>query len=152
MRNSSARQAPSAEFDFAPSEAAPQIGEPTPPGSAPGSTTNINAIDFSVPADLYAVTARRAGRVNAAGIADSEVENLMYERQQLLDKKFDETMTRSDEVRLKYIQWQLDRIDDAQQGEMLDMLESWVARYEQFQTDINQLHRELARHKRGSRR
>jgi hypothetical protein len=76
----------------------------------------------------------------------------MRERQLLLDKKFDETMARADEVRLKYIQWQLDTIDDARHGEQLDMLEAWVSRYEHFQADLNRLHVELSRYKRGTRR
>jgi len=112
---------------------------------------NISNVDFMA-ADLYAVTSRRAGRLNAANIPDAEVDNLMLERQLLLDKKFDETMTRADEVRLKYIQWQLDTIDDARTGQQLDLLEAWVSRYEQFQVDLDQLQTELSKYKRGSRR
>lgn len=155
MRSSSATQQMHPQFDFGQEPEAPQIsGAVAPPAniSGPGTETKISNIDFGVAADLYAVTSRRAGRLNAASISDAEVDNLMRERQVLLDKKFDETMTRGDEVRLRYIQWQLDTIDDARHGEQLDMLEEWVARYEQFQKDLNLFQTELSRHKRGTRR
>jgi hypothetical protein len=155
MKSSSARRQTQPEFDFGSAPDSPQMGESAdaPANSSnPGTGTNISNIDFGVAADLYAVTSRRAGRLNAANIPETEVETLMRERHRLLDKKFDGTMTRGDEVRLKYIQWQLDTIDDARTGEQLDMLEAWVSRYEQFQEDLNRLHTDLSRHKRGTRR
>src|SRR4051812_8835328 len=57
-------------------------------GGALGALTNFN---FS--SDLVAQASRRAGRLNASSISEQEVQDLLCERQMLLDKKFNETMT-----------------------------------------------------------
>ncbi len=93
-----------------------------------------------------AVASRRAGRLNAAAISEDEVNALLDERSKLLDKKFDGKMTRADEIRLTYVRWQLDRIDDAEEGAKLDALEALVSQYEQLQRDLKSLKESIEKH------
>jgi hypothetical protein len=108
--------------------------------------------NFGVSRDLYAIASRRAGRLNAASVSDDELQALLNERQALLDKKFAGTMTRADEIRMTYLGWSLDRIEDARYGEHLDALENWVTEYQKFQVDIAGLQKELSKHNRTKRR
>jgi len=95
------------------------------------------------PDSAFAVTARLAGRINAASVSQEEHTQLLKEREQLLDKKFASGLTPKEANRLKYVRWSLDRIDDARSGVVLDMLENAVVRYEKFQSDIQSLLRQL---------
>ena len=160
MRSSSGRQQ---EFDFI--EAMTPGASVTSSGAAANTTvqgmavsptqntaTNMALPNFGMPTNLYAIANRRAARLNAATISDTERDEWLTERQLLLDRKFDGTMTRADEVRLEYVRWQLDRIEDAKHGESLDMLESIVLQYEQFKSDLEELQSKLTKHKRGTRR
>jgi hypothetical protein len=108
--------------------------------------------NFTFSTDVFAQASRRAGRLNASAISDHEVQNLLHERQHLLDKKFDGTLTQAEAIRLQYVRWSLDRIEDARDGEVLDAIESWVAQYEHFQADLQVLQRELNSRKKGRRR
>ncbi|MBB4391489.1 hypothetical protein [Bradyrhizobium sp. ERR14] len=81
--------------------------------------------------------------MNAASASDEELESLLAERQQLLDKKFDGTISRSEMNRLTYVGWSLDRIEDARSGGALDDLETAVARYEQFSNELSALERQI---------
>ncbi len=130
MKSSSAKQQ---EFEF---DAVPE----TP------STSDLVFPNFQVlnTRESVAVASRRAGRLNAANISDDEVNELLERRQRLLDKKFDRSMQRKDEIELTYVCWQLDRIDDARQGAQLDTLEALVNQYESLQRDLEDLHQRLA--------
>jgi len=99
--------------------------------------------NFTFSRGLVAQASRRAGRLNAASISGQEVENLLSERQLLLDKKFNGTMTQLESNRLDYVRWSLDRIEDAREGHSLDALEAWVSQYEQFRADLEVLQRDL---------
>jgi hypothetical protein len=85
---------------------------------------------------IGAVGAKRAGRLSASIIPHSEREELLRERQQLLDKKFGGSITRSEENRLAYVRWTLDRIEDALYGPILDQIESRLFEYERLKRDI----------------
>jgi hypothetical protein len=107
MRSSPKKQP---EFDFAPADSSVQapssdIGEmssePTP--QSVDTTASIAFRDGGVSSDLYAIAARRAGRLNAANVSDEELDALLRERQLLLDRKFAGTLTRAEEVRLTYV-------------------------------------------------
>ena len=86
--------------------------------------------------DAWAASARRAGRLNAAHISEAEWQSLLSERQRLLDRKFEGSLTKQDHRRLEYVRWSLDRIEDAKHGEQLDRLDNAVARYEELRQDI----------------
>jgi hypothetical protein len=94
---------------------------------------------------VYAIEARRAGRLNAANASDEERRKLLQERQQLLDKKLDGKISRREANRLEYVRWSLDRIDDARSGEAMDDLENLISQYEQFRRDIAELGAEIAK-------
>jgi hypothetical protein len=64
---------------------------------------------------------------------------LVEERNYLVNKKFKEGLTDKEERRLIYIRWQLDRIDDAEYGETLDLYESIADQYDIFAHDIKEL-------------
>jgi hypothetical protein len=130
MKSSLAKQQ---EFDF--------DDVPEPPSTSDMTFPNFQVLNSR---ESVAVAARRAGRLNAANISDDEVSELLERRQRLLDKKFDGTMLRKDEIELTYVCWQLDRIDDARQGAQLDTLEALVTQYESLQRDLEDLHRRLS--------
>ncbi len=93
--------------------------------------------------EAFAVTARIAGRINAASIPQAEYDAALAERRKLLDKKLGIGLTPKEENRLKYVRWTLDRIEDARDGHVLDMLESALERYEQFNAEIQGLRAQL---------
>lgn len=57
---------------------------------------------------------------------------LVRERNNLVRKKYKETFSKKDVIRLRYIEWQLDRIEDAIVGDSIDYLESLVESQEQL--------------------
>lgn len=91
--------------------------------------------------DTYSVTqaetARITSRLIAASISETEYRKLLDERQQLLDKLMDETITQREINRLEYVRWSLDRIEDAKHGQSLDILEDAIGRYEHFLNDLD---------------
>src|SRR5689334_14128005 len=86
---------------------------------------------------------RIAARINASAIAPAEHKALLGERQALLDKEFDGTISPKEKNRLKYVRWTLDRIDDARYGAGLERLEAMVEHYERFSADIEAFQAEL---------
>ncbi len=108
------------------------------------STSGVSFPDFAArndPATLSA--ARLAGRMNAASVSQDEVDALLRERQRLIDKTLDGTITRQQQNRLSYIEWTLDRVEDARHGEFLDTMEAHITRYETLLTDLEQLRSKL---------
>jgi hypothetical protein len=114
------------------------------PAASPVQLPNFRNYDKS----LYAITSRRAGRLNAANISTEEHELLLRERKSLLDKKFAGQLTKKEAYKLEYVRWSLDRIEDAKYGEAFEALEGAVSKYEQFLDDIRNLQTQLARHQR----
>ncbi|MGA8908844.1 MAG: hypothetical protein WB524_14610 [Acidobacteriaceae bacterium] len=109
-------------------------------------TSTLRVPDFRAYGEAHAEMSRQAGRLNAASISDQEHDQLLQERQVLLDKLFGGTLTRREALRLEYVRWSLDRIEDARYGITLDMLESNVSLHERFASDIAQLHEDLRQH------
>jgi hypothetical protein len=147
------------ESDYSPANltasAEPQTVAPYTDGIGASVTvlaTPERARRSQVPLEAYAATARRAGRINAGSVSDEEFQNLLDERQALLDRKLDKSISRKEEIRLQYVQWSLDRIEDAKYGEHLDALENWVGKYEEFLSEMHQLREQLAKQKHGDRK
>jgi hypothetical protein len=120
----------------------------TPPPTASASSpvapsTGLNVPDFGAHGAIYAVTARLAGRLNAASISDKEQEALLAERQRLLDKELDGTISRRELNRLEYVRWTLDIIEDAKYGVNLDVIEDAISMYERFVVNVNDLKAQL---------
>jgi hypothetical protein len=157
MRTSSAAKIEFAQSDISTSPSANSTlarPAPLPGGKAEPQTLSAsratieNAPDFTIPnfSAVFAATSREAGRINAASISPAEYQALLDERQSLLDKKFDGTMSKREENRLTYVRWSLDRIEDAKSGIMLDRLEEWVSRYEQFRDFVGHLDKQFMAH------
>ncbi|NQV46324.1 MAG: hypothetical protein HQ504_00930 [Rhodospirillaceae bacterium] len=121
-------------------------------GTATSNAGNVSQFPkFSGYREVLATTSRMAGRINAASVSDQECQTLLRERQDLLDKNFDDTITRKEKIRLEYIRWSLDRIEDSKFGQTLDMLENSVSKYEQFLSDVRKLENQLKQHLKKSR-
>ena len=150
MRISSARQL---ELDYSGTTDAAPGNAGNASGSVPGSTPGVDASsapiaslrmpNFGIHGEVYAATSRMAGRINAASVSQDELDKLLRERQTLLDKRFDGTITRQELNRLQYVRWSLDRIEDAKTGYVLDALENWVSRYETFLSEMRGLEGQL---------
>jgi hypothetical protein len=84
-----------------------------------------------------------AGRINAANVSESEYNRLLAERQSLVDKELDDTLTTKEKCRLALVRWSLDRIEDAKYGIALDILEDRVRAYEKLASDIHSLKEQL---------
>jgi hypothetical protein len=132
MRHSSAMVANEAQADLFNSEQRQDEGSHSTPFRAFQHDSN------------YAQAAKIAGRLNASKASAKEHDTLLAERQSLLDKKFEGTITRKETIRLEYVRWSLDRIEDAKHGEALDVMESHVAQFEQFRTYIERLEQQLS--------
>lgn len=102
--------------------------------------TNFNIGNYG---NAFAESAKLAGRINALSVTAEEVKELYDERQKLLDKKFDESITKKEINRLEYVRWSLDRIEDAKSGQTLDALEDFVSKYENFLDEIKGLGKQL---------
>jgi hypothetical protein len=116
-----------------------------------GASAPFRVPNFGVSNQVYAATARIAGRLNAANVSEKEHKSLLDERQALLDKKLGGTITRREENRLEYVRWSLDRIEDAKYGYAIDVLEGRVQEYEQFLSDVRKLQAQLEEHTRTNR-
>ena len=68
-----------------------------------------------------------------------EKNKIITERDRLVTKKFKEGLVKKEEKRLTYVRWQLDRIDDAENGEMIDNLEKIVGDHESFADEVKKL-------------
>jgi hypothetical protein len=74
--------------------------------------------------------ARLAGRLNASAVTDAERNELLAERLKLLDKVDAGTISRKEEIRLEYVRWSLDRIEDARHGPAMDRLEAQIDEFQ----------------------
>ncbi|WP_125469937.1 hypothetical protein [Caulobacter vibrioides] len=122
-------------------------------GGRPG-TGGLKRLDFGRYDQTSAATARLAGRIVASQTTDAELDELHRSRHAILDKLELGSLSRRDEIKLKYIEWQLDRIEDARYGMSLDILEGMIEKYEAFAVDIHQLKADLDAHatRKSSRR
>lgn len=133
----------------------PQQSEmPLDTGAATLTSSNVSSGDsfegsngFEFP-DLgpanFAETARLAGRLNAASASTTELHDLLAERQTLLDKKFANQITPSEENRLNLVRWSIDRIQSARSEFSMSELEHLVDRYEQLLGHLESLGDQIA--------
>lgn len=76
----------------------------------------------------------------------SEEGNLLEKRQSLIAKMFTDGLSKSENTQLKYISWQLDRIEDAKYGEQLDELEKIIQLQEKTAEELKQITTQFNRH------
>ena len=112
-------------------------------GLAATTSTPLSAPSVNAYGSAYAAASRLLGRMNTRTVERAEMQRLLNERQALLDKRFDGTITKPEENRLTYVRWTLGRIQDARSGESLDALESIVGAYEMFLTEMRRFEGEL---------
>jgi hypothetical protein len=134
--------APLDYFDTEPFPASSEFSNGRPV-DVPAVSATSRIPNFGDNAEVYAVTSRIAGRINATAVSEQERKSLLQERQILLDKKLSHKITSKEANRLEYVRWSLDRIEDAQYGQTLDALERSVVRYEQFLAEMQKLHEQL---------
>lgn len=115
----------------------------SPSVSRAETTASLVEPDFRAFRSAHAITARLAGRLNAAMVSETEHTSLLNERQSLLEKKFSGNMSRKESNRLEYVRWSLDRIEDAKHGAAIDKLENSVEVYERFLDEMRNLERQL---------
>lgn len=83
-------------------------------------------------------TRRRLNRAISAKISPETEEQLIEERNYLVDKKFNGAgLSRKEAKKLALIRWKLDRIDDAEYGEELDRLSAFVSAQEKYSNDLH---------------
>lgn len=154
MKSSSARQL---EFDYSGAESVDrERGVVSAEGlSSEGlgaSSTPIRIPNFDTHAEVFAITSRMAGRLNATAVSEDEHKALLRERQRLLDKKLAGAITRSESNRLEYVRWSLDRIEDAKYGYVFDALENNISGYERFLEEVRGFEGQLRQHLKKKRR
>lgn len=88
--------------------------------------------------------ARLAARLNASAVTDRERSQLLAERTELLKKRLVGAITKKEEVRLEYVRWSLDRIEDAKHGTALDRLDSEVEQIRKLADEIANLNANLS--------
>jgi hypothetical protein len=88
---------------------------------------------------------KRAARLNASKVPEKELQDLLTERQQLLDKYFAGEISKKETVRLDYVRWSLDRIEDAKHGSALDNLERHIVQFEKVAEQLTTLQQQLNR-------
>jgi hypothetical protein len=108
-----------------------------PSGQTSSETSESKFPDFGAYTGTQAETARIAARIAASQVSDAEYQAFLHERQNLLDKLFSKTITRHEEIRLEYVRWSLDRIEDAKHGSDLDRIEDSITRYEHFLEELD---------------
>lgn len=110
----------------------------------------------SIQSDHFYISAREIKRYNREVTRKTflhQESELIAKRSKLIDKKFDVGLSKCEENQLKYIDWQLDRIEDAIGGEQLDELETWVQAHEQIRESVESFSRQVqAVTRRGSKR
>ena len=99
-------------------------------------TTTSNVSSIGAYGDSFALTHRIAARLNASSASTEEFDEWIKEREQLLDRHFSGEMSARDRARLKFVEWNIDRIEDAKNGHELDVLEGFTLRYEKFRDDM----------------
>jgi hypothetical protein len=80
---------------------------------------------------------KKINRAITRKMPEAERKQIISERNQLVQKQFKVSLSIKEEKRLKYIRWQLDRIDDAESGEFLDYLEKITEAHEKFAKELN---------------
>jgi len=148
MRTSSARQleipglSATEAFSGAGGETA-SVTADSPTEATVTAFTPLSAPSAALYGSAYAITSRLLARLNTTTVKKEEYEDLLKERQKLLDKKFSGSMTPLEENRLEYVRWSLDRIQDVTSGPSLDALEAIVSGYEKFLNDMRHFEGQL---------
>lgn len=119
------------------------VSEPTQQSSAAGTYSVL--FTKANRDENFAKIARLAGRLNASATSDEERKELLSKRESLIEKKFGEGLTRKEELKLRYVSWSLERIEEADYAETFDALERQIAKFERLDADIRSVGADLRR-------
>jgi hypothetical protein len=79
-------------------------------------------------------------RKNIGNKYEDKVNSLVERRNKIISQKYSEGLNKADERELKYIDWELDTIEDAFEGDTLDKMEFWVQKQEEIGEKIEELY------------
>jgi hypothetical protein len=116
----------------------------TPPSSGSGRSAPVG--DFEVQVSETGAKqqiARLTARLNASKVSDVEAKAWLEEREQLVSKQLEGTITKKELARLDYVRWSLDRIEDGKHGAVLDGLESHIIQFEKVANQLSRLNNDL---------
>jgi hypothetical protein len=91
-----------------------------------------------------AIDPRQAGRELARGVSPTERDALYEEHARLADAHFTRGLSRREQARFRFLQWQIDNIEDADVGEELDALETLAVAHEALAADIDRFSQQVA--------
>ncbi len=97
----------------------------------------------SLTKDLTPEIIMEANRAVTRRIPPETKKKLIIEHQNLVRKKYGDGLSRREERRLNLVRWELDRIDDAEIGPEMDVLEAFTDANEQFASEIGKLINQL---------
>jgi|GEM_PF-3128160 hypothetical protein len=97
----------------------------------------------TIDSESHQQVAKLAGRLNASTASDKEYNELLAERQRLVDKRLDGTITKKESIRLQYVRWSLDRIEDAKHGRNLDRLAARIDELDKVREHLEGLQKQL---------
>jgi hypothetical protein len=106
------------------------------------SMRDIPSPDFSRYSKSPAAAVATA-RMSATQVKESEVRRLQAEHRRLALEEVMKRLSPEQEARLRYIRWNLDRIEDARSGAGLDILHAEVMLYRQLANDLQSLKRSI---------
>lgn len=95
-------------------------------------TLLVKTSNIEIPIELLK---KKTRELTIAHLADKE-DNFITERKQLVLKEITNGLTRNEKIKIKYLTWLLDRIEDAQNGEFLDHLEKLVNQQEKIANSV----------------
>lgn len=121
-----------------------------------GGTYTISAKSLSVPSDagdktlsklppkdINPETLIEVNRAVTRRIPQEDRKKLFSEHEDLVRKKYADGLSRREERRLSLLRWELDRIEDAEIGTGMDVLEAFTEANVQFASEIDKLLNQL---------
>lgn len=109
----------------------------------------VNVRDSSKVADFDSISSKEtdgsldikdiksASRVIRSKISQEHYKELLDERNALLDKEYETELEKKEQMRLRMLRWEIERIEDAQIGASLDKLEEFAEIQERLSRTVD---------------
>lgn len=121
-----------------------------PPRTERGSDAASGTIELELAARREAIERMREV---ARQTTDAELRKLMEEHQALVFRKHgDQGLTRSEQLRLQLLRWEIQRVHDSRHGQGLDMMEALADAHERLLHHIQERVDQFSKLQRGSQR
>ncbi len=95
-------------------------------------TSFVNISSLEIPIEILK---KKTRELVISSLADKE-ETIIEERKKLILKEYSGGLTKNEKLKVKYYSWLLDRIEDAQNGEILDHFEKLVKQQETIADNV----------------